>query len=80
MSHYDDFARDRARPAPAASFGGEVFTTIREALAALAGGWRAAADYRRMSGLSDRQLDARGTSRLDLPREIHRRHFAGRSR
>jgi uncharacterized protein YjiS (DUF1127 family) len=72
----DDFtpavpARASARPG---------LQLLRSGLAAfargMAAGWRAAADYRQLSEMSDRQLRLRGLSRNDIPQDLHKRHFA----
>lgn len=57
--------------APARSFG----FMVRAALAGIAAGWSAAAEYRRLSSMSDHALQRRGLCRSDIPRELHRRHF-----
>lgn len=49
---------------------------LRASWSGLAAGWRAAADYRQLSEMSDRQLRLRGLSRCDIPRTLHERHFA----
>lgn len=42
----------------------------------LAAGWRAAAEYRQLNEMSERELRLRGLARDDIPRAIHQRHFA----
>lgn len=76
MALADEFIRTPSRSAQATGFGVEVFRTIGLSLSALAAGWHAADDYRRMSGSSHRQLRSRGISDEELPQEIYRRHFA----
>ena len=55
---------------------GRLVRGFRAGMIALNAGWRAMIDYRRLSQLSDSELQARGLSRSDIPRVLHQRHFA----
>lgn len=76
MAVVDDFiptARARSATAPRLHWvrsGWDGFTR------ALAAGASAAAEYNRLSTMTEGQLRSRGLSRDDIPREVHRRHFA----
>lgn len=52
------------------------FRKVLDASGALAAGWRASIDVRRLDRMSGRELDRLGLARSGVPTEIHRRHFA----
>ena len=49
---------------------------LSAALRSLAAGMRASKDYRLLNGMSAGQLRMLGLTHADIPRELHRRHFA----
>ena len=76
MAVVDDFtatARVRSARAPGLRGLGAGWTAFTRALAS---GASAAVEYERLSRMSEGQLRSRGLSRDDIPREVHRRHFA----
>jgi hypothetical protein len=75
MAIVDDFTPAAAVPPSGRGLARRVRARWAAFFGAIAAGGRASADYGRLSVMTDRQLELRGLTRSDIPREIHRRHF-----